>query len=750
MSETDLVTRCRLGDSEAISEAIRLHSGMVYGVCLRMLGDAHDAEDAAQAAFLVLLRKARGLAANTDLAGWLFWTAKTTAMNAATMRRRRRSHERKAAGEKPMKADASEEAIWEEVRPGLDAAMASLPAKERQATILRYYYGKTEKEIASEVGCGRSTVAERLARGLERLRMKLAGAGAPVPAALLASLLTDRAVETVPGTLVASIQALCAGQAVASPAAAAISKGAIKMMLWAKVKLISAAVCAAVAVGGGGVLAVKRMVAAEPAAAPARGVATPEAGGDAEVVSQVHNAPEWKAGTAYLKGNRVVNLETKPARAYECVTGGTSGAPAPDGAGSAVKDGGGVVWRYLSDVDYTTISAWLYDAPAWKKGATYIFRDYVTAGKPLSSYRCAQPGAGPSTVMPSGEGTGKTAGADGYRWEKMAAIGYSSGRSFIPKQKYFDGPGKRATVQMKRIHTAQLWNDAEYVAGERGERHPIDIQDHQSFYPGDTSPNGRSGKIYVKLTAAPGESFMDRPKAPLRYDQTYGVAIRNPSGGVAGWGRSPGNAILTHDSSVTLDRLQLRSQTGRAVGDVANHNNGINLTNCILQSDATGNIAAVEIDCGCTVRNCLVIGSGKVGLWSKYPMLVESCTVVSVKPAPDSIGVLPVTAWNKFCDGMTVMKNCAVFGWANAVGHGPRKYSPDWWHHAKSSNNATDTAANSDHRIVEFNRSKITVDPLPGKGNHFKVAGDKKLFVDPGQDWRISPDSELRGLGLQR
>jgi hypothetical protein len=471
-----------------------------------------------------------------------------------------------------------------------------------------------------------------------------------------------------------------------------------------------------------------------------------------EIVSQIHNAPQWVAGTSYKPGDRVVDLNQKPAGAYECVAGGTAAAPAPAGAAAIVKDGGGVAWKYLSAVDYTSITAWLYDAPAWKSGASYLFRDYVTTGSPLCCYRCEKPGPGPSTLAPV-DGSGKPvrlqpAPADGYEWEKVATIGFTSGKNHIPTQKYVDGPGHAAVVQMKQSYAAQLWNDAEYVAGERGENHPLDFQDHQTYYPNDTGPTAADSTLRIQLTAAPGESFMDRPGAPLRYDRANGVAIRNPSGGTAAWGRSPGDAILLHDSCVTLDRLQIKSDTARGVGDVANHDNSVVLSNCIVQSDASGDVPVVEIDAGSTLDNCLVIGSGRAGVWSKYPMVIHGCTIVSQKPAPDSIGILPLIPWLKsFNEGMTVVSDTAVFGWASAAGHGDHKYSPQWWN-PRCAGNATDTSDSSDHHVTKFAGNSITIDPLPGTGNHFKVPFDKTTFVDPGSDWRIAPTSPLHGIGM--
>jgi hypothetical protein len=295
-----------------------------------------------------------------------------------------------------------------------------------------------------------------------------------------------------------------------------------------------------------------------------------------------------------------------------------------------------------------------------------------------------------------------------------------------------------------------LWNDAEYVAGERGENTTISPQAHQDFtldnwygYEGETAPHGYSGKFRIKLTAAPGESFMDRRDRPLAYNPANGVAIRNPKGG-----QGAGDGIFLHDCQVTLDRLQIQSATGCGVGGMGGHDNGEHLTDCIIESQATGNVAAVELDCSCLVDNCLIIGSGKAGLWPKYPVRLSRSTIVAAKPCADSVGLISGIPWNKAWDGETWVTDTIVIGWAHAAGCADHKFSPAWWN-PKSANNATDTAETSDHPVVKsVGGWKLTIDPLPGKGTRYKVPYDRTTFVNPGTDWRVAPDSPLRGLGM--
>ena len=119
---------------------------MVYSVCLRVLGDPASAEDATQAAFLVLFQKARSLASETVLSSWLYRVAELCARDIGRARQRRARHEREAM-DHPQKAETFTEK-WEEVRPHLDAAMAALPAAQRDVLVLRYIQGLSREEMA--------------------------------------------------------------------------------------------------------------------------------------------------------------------------------------------------------------------------------------------------------------------------------------------------------------------------------------------------------------------------------------------------------------------------------------------------------------------------------------------------------------------------------------------------------------------------------------------------------------------------
>jgi RNA polymerase sigma factor (sigma-70 family) len=246
------------GDGAAFAELAARHAPMVHRVALRLLADAHEAEDAAQAVFVVLTRKAGALRDGAALAAWLHGVARRVAGEMLRERQRRARREEEAAMLRAREARrAAGEAGRRAVLESLDREVAALPEALRQAVILRYLEGRSQEESARILGCPQGTLARRASEGLERLRARLARGGAVMGGAALAGILEAEADSAMPQAVLAS----GAGAAVLK-----IAEGAMKAMFWAKVKLVAAVLSAAVALGGGGAVAVK-LAAGEPAPA---------------------------------------------------------------------------------------------------------------------------------------------------------------------------------------------------------------------------------------------------------------------------------------------------------------------------------------------------------------------------------------------------------------------------------------------------------------------------------------------------
>ena len=249
MTDRELLAEyARSGSEEAFGRLVERHAAKVYSTCLHTLGEAHAAEDAAQATFLVLARKAKRLARGTVLSGWLFLTARTCAKQLRRAEARRARREKEAAA---MHVPEGTSSSWEEVRPHLGDALGSLPRVQRDALTLCYLDGRPRAEAAAEMGCSLSTLDSRVTRALARLREKLARRGAMLSGAVLMTFLGEKAVAAAPAGLASSCKAAVFGKAAASPLVQSTVEGAMKAMFWVKAKLCAAALAAVAVVGTG-------------------------------------------------------------------------------------------------------------------------------------------------------------------------------------------------------------------------------------------------------------------------------------------------------------------------------------------------------------------------------------------------------------------------------------------------------------------------------------------------------------------
>jgi RNA polymerase sigma factor (sigma-70 family) len=160
----------RSRDEAAFAALVARHGPMVLSVCRRVLPDADYANDAFQATFLVLVRKADSLNNPDLLAGWLYGVAYRTAQNARVEAARRNHHERQAAAVRP---DPAYDDAVDRMLPLLDQELQRLPEKYRAPLVLCYLEGKTHVEAAQQLGWPVGSMSSRLARGREILRNRL-------------------------------------------------------------------------------------------------------------------------------------------------------------------------------------------------------------------------------------------------------------------------------------------------------------------------------------------------------------------------------------------------------------------------------------------------------------------------------------------------------------------------------------------------------------------------------------------------
>jgi RNA polymerase sigma factor (sigma-70 family) len=244
-------------DAAAFEVLVWRHGPLVLGTCRKLLGHAHDAEDAFQATFLVLARKAASVVKTESLAGWLHRVACRIAFRLRAQARKRQTRERHdldlsaAAARNDDVAEVEAREQW----AVLVEELHRLPARYRLPLIACYLQGKTQEEAARELNRPLGSMSRHLARGCELLRARLTRRGAGLPtAAVLAAVLADRAraalsVPLVLPTVTAALE-FAAGAAVSSPATA-LANRVIQSLFVSKLKAVAGLVLGLGVLAGG-------------------------------------------------------------------------------------------------------------------------------------------------------------------------------------------------------------------------------------------------------------------------------------------------------------------------------------------------------------------------------------------------------------------------------------------------------------------------------------------------------------------
>ena len=246
MNDWELLQQYRAEGSEwAFEQLVSRHLGLVYATALRRLnGDTHLAQDVAQLVFGNLARKAHRLRPGVILAGWLHRDTCFTSLTVLRQERRRRARERSAATMHDMDPDSAPDS-WEQIGPRLDEALTQLPAKDRDALLLRFFERRSLEQIGQQLGFGESGASRRVTRALEKLRVLLARNGVTTTAAALSAVLMANAAQAAPAGLVNTLSAASLSAAGASN----INPGILALMSSFKAK---AGVAALILAGVGG------------------------------------------------------------------------------------------------------------------------------------------------------------------------------------------------------------------------------------------------------------------------------------------------------------------------------------------------------------------------------------------------------------------------------------------------------------------------------------------------------------------
>jgi RNA polymerase sigma factor (sigma-70 family) len=260
-SDAGLLERFALHRDEAAFEVLVQRFGpMVFGVCNRVLRDSHAAEDAFQATFLVLAKKARSVARRELIGNWLWGVAYRTATRAKADAAR--WHLREGQIRMPPASNPLEDVIWRDLRSVLDEEIARLPAKYRRPVLLCYLEGKTNEQAARQLCCPLGTVFTRLARARELLHARLTRRGLTLSATAFAAALAGEATAVIPpplvGSTVKAASLFAAGNTAAagivSARAATLAQGALKAMFISKLKIAAVLLLAVVTLAGAGIL----------------------------------------------------------------------------------------------------------------------------------------------------------------------------------------------------------------------------------------------------------------------------------------------------------------------------------------------------------------------------------------------------------------------------------------------------------------------------------------------------------------
>src|SRR5437868_1598184 len=191
---------------DAFTALVARHVNKVYSIALRHTRNPHQAEEITQAVFVILARKARRLSGQVILSGWLCRTAQLTAVTFVRSENRRARREQEAYMRNPSVETDSE--VWPQIEPLLDAAMAGLSKIDHHALALRFFDGKSMKEVGAALGASEDAAKMRVNRAVEKLRLFFSRRGIVVSVAILTAAISANAVQAAPATLAKTATAL--------------------------------------------------------------------------------------------------------------------------------------------------------------------------------------------------------------------------------------------------------------------------------------------------------------------------------------------------------------------------------------------------------------------------------------------------------------------------------------------------------------------------------------------------------------
>jgi RNA polymerase sigma factor (sigma-70 family) len=238
-------------DEASFAALVRRHAALVLRVCRHVLGHEQDAEDAFQATFLVLARKAASIHKQASLASFLHGVANRLSLRAKRDAARRRLHESHAPVHSA--GDNAADLAWREVQALVEEEIAWLPERYRTPFILCHLQGLGRAEAARVLGVKEGTVWSRLTQARRRLQTRLARRGVVLSAALAALALSDESCRASAHRLAAAAARLASG-ASTSARVAALAQASWQPLAASKLKLALTSLTILLTMAGGGAI----------------------------------------------------------------------------------------------------------------------------------------------------------------------------------------------------------------------------------------------------------------------------------------------------------------------------------------------------------------------------------------------------------------------------------------------------------------------------------------------------------------
>ena len=315
LSDAQLLERfLTQGDAGAFEALVGRHGPMVLSVCRGILREPHDAEDAFQATFLVLVKKGGTIRGRDTLAGWLHKVAHRVAIQANAATARRRTLERRV-GQMAVATSTDGPAASDDWLPALHEEIARLPEKLRLAIVHCDLEGMTQAQAAAQLHWSERTIHSRLAEGRARLKRRLARRGLEPDGAVLGTVLLREARAAVPaGWSEATVRAALATVnptmtvGVVSAAAHQLSQEVFELMLLRKLAVTAATLLAAGLIAWGAwtaVVGLSQEPSQESVATPIPGADQPPARKATEAEPGVANAAPDKDATQPASSHRL-------------------------------------------------------------------------------------------------------------------------------------------------------------------------------------------------------------------------------------------------------------------------------------------------------------------------------------------------------------------------------------------------------------------------------------------------------------